>query len=127
MRRYSVGTISEGAIKYFFIRDCETMEIMLLPSKYLKHKTKANRSPNTVKRAAFAICYYLEYLKEIPMEATQVYGLDYEKQNEHFVNFLHWQSREPQAGGQPEGDQQWDLQRIPGGCVQVLSFCRGGA
>lgn len=102
MRRYSVGTISEGATKYFFIRDCETMEIVLLPSKYLKHKTKANRSPNTVKRAAFAICYYLEYLKEIPMEATQVYGLDYEKQNEHFVNFLHWLK----AGNHKQEDNQ---------------------
>lgn len=102
MRRYSVGTISEGATKYFFIRDCETMEIVLLPSKYLKHKTKANRSPNTVKRAAFAVCYYLEYLKEIPMEATQVYGLDYEKQNEHFVNFLHWLK----AGNHKQEDSQ---------------------
>lgn len=90
MRQYSVGTISENATKYFFIRDCETMDIALLPSKYLKHKTKSNRSPNTVKRAAFAICYYLEYLKVIPMEITQVYDLNFERQNEHFVSFLHW-------------------------------------
>lgn len=91
-----------GRKKEAGIRDCETMEIVLLPSKYLKHKTKANRSPNTVKRAAFAICYYLEYLKEIPMEATQVYGLDYEKQNEHFVNFLHWLK----AGNHKQEDSQ---------------------
>lgn len=71
MRIYSVETVAEGAVKYYFIRDCETMEVMLLPSKYLKHKTKSNRSPNTVKRAAFAICYYLEYLKEIPMEIPE--------------------------------------------------------
>lgn len=90
MRQYAVGTIAEGATKYFYIRDCETMDVVLLPSKYLKHKTKSNRSPNTVKRAAFAICYYLEYLKEIPMEIEQVYKLDYEKQSEHFVDFLHW-------------------------------------
>lgn len=90
MRIYSVETVAEGAVKYYFIRDCETMEVMLLPSKYLKHKTKSNRSPNTVKRAAFAICYYLEYLKEIPMEIPEVYRLEYEKQNEHFVDFLHW-------------------------------------
>lgn len=90
MRRYAVGTIAEGATKYFYIRDDETMDVVLLPSKYLKHKTRSNRSPNTVKRAAFAICYYLEYLKEIPMEIEQVYQLDYEKQTEHFVDFLHW-------------------------------------
>lgn len=90
MRRYAVGTIAEGATKYFYIRDDETMDVVLLPSKYLKHKTRSYRSPNTVKRAAFAICYYLEYLKEIPMEIEQVYQLDYEKQTEHFVDFLHW-------------------------------------
>ncbi|MBS6955424.1 MAG: tyrosine-type recombinase/integrase [Enterocloster asparagiformis] len=90
MRQYAVGTIAEGATKYFYIRDCDTMDVVLLPSKYLKHKVKSNRSPNTVRRAAFAICYYLEYLKEIPMEIPEVYKLDYEKQNEHFVDFLHW-------------------------------------
>lgn len=90
MRQYAVGTIAEGATKYFYIRDCDTMDVVLLPSKYLKHKVKSNRSPNTVRRAAFAICYYQEYLKEIPMEIPEVYKLDYEKQNEHFVDFLHW-------------------------------------
>ena len=90
MRRYSVENILEGAATYFFIHDLETMEIVLLPSKYLKHKTKANCSPNTVRRSAFAICYYLEYLEEIPMEITQVYELDFEKQSDHFVDFLHW-------------------------------------
>ena len=90
MRRYSVENISEGVVTYFFIRDQETMEIVLLPSKYLKHKTRANRSPNTVRRSAFAVCYYLEYLKEIPMEITQVYGLDFERQSGHFVDFLYW-------------------------------------
>lgn len=74
MRRYKVETISEGAEKYFFIRECDTMDIVLLPTKHLKHKTKSNRSPNTVRRSAFAICYYLEYLNEIQMEIPQVYA-----------------------------------------------------
>ena len=100
MRRYSVENISEGAVTYFFIRDLETMEIALLPSKYLKHKTKANCSPNTVRRSAFAICYYLEYIKEIPMEITQVYELDFEKQSELFVDFLYWLK----AGNHRAGD-----------------------
>ncbi|MCQ5144530.1 tyrosine-type recombinase/integrase [Enterocloster bolteae] len=90
MRQYSVESVDEGTVKYYYIRNCESMEIVLPPSKYLKHKIKSNRSPNTVKRAAFAICYYLEYLKELPMEITEVCGLDFERQNEHFVNFLHW-------------------------------------
>lgn len=90
MRRYKVETLVEGTVKYYFIRDCETLDIVYFPSKYLKYKIKSHRSPNTVKRAAFAICYYLEYLKEIPMEIPQVYELDLEKQNDHFVNFLYW-------------------------------------
>ena len=90
MKRYKVETISENVEKYFLIRDCDTMDIVLLPTKYLKHKIKANRSPNTVRRSAFAICYYLEYLNEIQMEMPQIYELDFERQNEHFVNFLYW-------------------------------------
>ena len=90
MRQYAVETITEGTTKYFFIRDCETMDIVLLPSKYLKHKIKSNRSPNTVRRSAFAICYYLEYMKDKQMEVTQVYELKFEQQNEHFIKFLYW-------------------------------------
>ncbi len=63
MRKYVVDTLTEGRVKYFFIRDCESMDIVLLPSKYLK---------------------------EIPMEIEQVYKLGFESQNEHFINFLHW-------------------------------------
>ena len=90
MRRYAVETIMDGTVKYYFIRDCETLEIVTLPSRYLKHKIKSKRSPNTVKRSAFSICYYLEYLEELSMEITQVCGLDLERQNDHFVDFLHW-------------------------------------
>lgn len=110
MRRYAVERISEGAVTYFFIRDRESMEIVLLPSKYLKHKIKANRSPNTVRRAAFAICYYLEYLREIPMEITQVYELNYEKQSEHFVDFLHWLK-----AGNHRSDKEKNLKTIHNG------------
>lgn len=72
MKRYKVETISENTEKYFLIRDYDTMDIVLLPTKYLKHKIMSNRSPNTVRRSAFAICYYLEYLNEIQMEIPQV-------------------------------------------------------
>ena len=39
--------------------------------------TKANRSPNTIRRSAFAICYYLEYILEKQMKVGDVYQLDY--------------------------------------------------
>ena len=53
---YKVETIKDGTEKYFFIRNLETMSIEELPSKYLMHKIKCKRSPNTVKRTAFSIC-----------------------------------------------------------------------
>ncbi len=90
MKRYSVEIVEEAATKYFYIQDCETMEMELLPSKYLMHKVRSNRSPNTIKRAAFALCYYLEYLSEKGMDTTQVCQLPYDEQNEHFVRFLYW-------------------------------------
>ena len=57
MKRYKVETQREGSVKYFFIRDMESLEIVLLPSKYLMHQVRANRSPNTIRRNAFALAY----------------------------------------------------------------------
>ncbi len=90
MKRYQVGMIKDVSMKYFYIRDLETMDIVELPTKYLTYKIKSKRSPNTVRRSAFAILYYLEYLQEKEMEVTDVYGLPYDKQTEHFVSFLYW-------------------------------------
>lgn len=90
MKRYKVEMQKEGTGRYFYIRDMKTYEIALLPTKYLMHKTRCNRSPNTVRRAAFAISYYMEYEAQIGQELTDVYALPYDKQTEHFVNFLHW-------------------------------------
>ena len=87
---YKVETIKDGTEKYFYIRDLDTMAIEELPSKYLMHKIKCRRSPNTVKRSAFAICCYMGYMEEKEMELTEVYQLGYEKQTEHFVDFLYW-------------------------------------
>lgn len=125
MKRYSVETAVEAATRYFYIQDCETMEMELLPSKYLMHKVKSNRSPNTEKRSAFALCYYLEYLSEKQMEIPEVCLLAYDEQNEHFVRFLYWLKT---GRHKKENDisKQWNLQRIFKRCVQVLSFYGGG-
>lgn len=87
---YKVEMIKETAEKYFYIRNPESMEIAELPTRYLMHKIRCRRSPNTVKRSAFAICYYLGYMEEKEMGVTDVYRLSYEEQTEHFVNFLYW-------------------------------------
>ena len=90
MKRYKVETQREGSVKYFFIRDMESLEIVLLPSKYLMHQVRANRSPNTIRRNAFALAYYWEYLLENDKKAEDIYAMDYETQYDYFAEYLKW-------------------------------------
>lgn len=90
MKRYKVETQKEGSVRYFFIRDMESLEIVLLPSKYLMHQVRANRSPNTIRRNAFALAYYWEYLLENEKQAEDIYEMDYETQYDYFAEYLKW-------------------------------------
>ena len=90
MKKYAMEMTKDGTTKYFFIRNLETYEIEILPTRYLTHKTRANCSPNTIRRSAYAICYYMEYLCEKQMMLTDVYGLSYEDQYDFFTDYLHW-------------------------------------
>ena len=47
MKRYAVKVLTEGKRKFYYIQDNETYDVVLYPSKFLKHKIDANRSPNT--------------------------------------------------------------------------------
>lgn len=87
MKRYSVEMVRDASVKYYYIRDNETMGIVELPSRYLKHKTMSKRSPNTVRRSAFSILYYLDTRD---MGITDIYSLPYDRQTEHFTKFLEW-------------------------------------
>lgn len=100
MGKYSVQIQKDGTTKYYFIRNLETYEIELLSAKYLTHKTRSNRSPNTIRRCAFSIAYYLEFLSIKGMKVSDVYKLDYAVQSEHFVKFLNWLK----AGNHREND-----------------------
>ncbi len=82
MKRYKVETQREGSVKYFFIRDMESLEIVLLPSKYLMHQVRANRSPNTIRRNAFALAYYWEYLLENEKKAEDIYAMGEKDRNQ---------------------------------------------
>ena len=90
MKRYVVDFATEGKQKLFYINDTESFDIVLLPSKYLKHKTDANRSPNTIRRIALSLCYYLNYLSQIETELMEVDKLNFEEQSRHFSQFLYW-------------------------------------
>lgn len=72
-------------------KEVENMKsIVLLPTKYLMHKIRSKCSPNTVRRSALAILYYLEYIHEKKKELTDVYQMPYVEQTNHFVEFLYW-------------------------------------
>lgn len=90
VKQYAVKALTEGRHKLFYIQDNESYEIVLHPSKYLKYKIDTNCSPNTVRRIAFALSYYMEYLSQQELELIEVGELGYEEQNRHFVQFLYW-------------------------------------
>ena len=88
--RYTVDFAAEGKRRLYYIKDSETFDVALLPTKYLKHKTDANRSPNTIRRIALSLCYYLNYLSQTGTKLTEVDGLSFEEQSRHFGQFLYW-------------------------------------
>ena len=91
MKRYKVEMQREGSVKYFIYTGYGNhWKFVLLPSKYLMHQVRANRSPNTIRRNAFALAYYWEYLLEEEHEAEDVYGMDYETQYDFFAEYLKW-------------------------------------
>lgn len=90
MNPYTVERIQDGSVTYFFIRCMEDMSIMPLPTKYLTHMTRARKSPNTVKRIAFSISYYMSYLEDKEIMLGDVSELAYSEQHTHFTNFLYW-------------------------------------
>lgn len=80
----------ELAAGTYHVTPIETLDIVLLPTKYLMHKIRSKCSPNTVRRSALAILYYLEYIHEKKKELTDVYQMPYVEQTNHFVEFLYW-------------------------------------
>ena len=90
MEDYRVVSEMDGTVQCFYICETDTLEMVLDPSRYLMHKTMSNKSPNTVRRNAYSLAAYLEYLKTLDKTADQVIAMEYEEQSSHFVKFLHW-------------------------------------
>ena len=90
MGRYQVKMEQDGSRKYYYICNTDSMDIELYPSKYLTHKVRAKQSPNTVRRAALALTYYLQFMDMKEMGLTDVYQLGFEQQYKHFTDFLDW-------------------------------------
>lgn len=90
MAQYEVGVQMEKLDKYYFIREKDSMDIVFLPSKYLMHKKRIKLSPNTIRRSAFAIAYYLNFMEENKLHLEDVYRMKYTDQHEHFTDYLIW-------------------------------------
>lgn len=89
MNQYFVDSVSDAENIYYYIYTND-LSIIKEPTKYLKHKVRTHCSPNTVKRIAYAITYYLTYLTEQKLTINLVLEMNYSEQYEHFVNFLQW-------------------------------------
>lgn len=72
----------------FLLKDDETLLDMEMG--YLEHKKKTNASPNTIRRIAYSLSYYLEYLKKAGLTLLDVLSLTYAGQHEHFCNYLDY-------------------------------------
>lgn len=90
MGRYYVDNVKDGKKIYYIIRSNDDSSIIKEPTKYLKHKMQQHRSPNTVRRLAYALTYYMEYLDEVEVTIQQILDMKYAEQHEHFVSFLNW-------------------------------------
>ncbi len=88
--KYQVRMLRKGSKQFFYIQDSETLDLILLPTKYLKYKTECGCSPKTIRRNALSLCYYLGYIQEKGMDVTAVVELPFEEQNQHFLEFLRW-------------------------------------
>lgn len=90
MNPYSVESVQEQGKRYFYIYRKKDMAILELPTRYLKYKTRANCSPNTVKRNAFSISYYMYFLNQENCTVQDVFDMNFEKQHRHFTDFLDY-------------------------------------
>lgn len=90
MKLYEVDKIIDRKKTYYFLREKESMMIETLPTMYLSHRVRANVSPNTVRREAYSLSYYMDYLGEREQEVTDIYKMPYEEQHQVFTDFLQW-------------------------------------
>ncbi|MBC6679590.1 tyrosine-type recombinase/integrase [Zhenpiania hominis] len=90
MKFYQVESIKEQEIVYYIIRRMTDFCMLPEESQYLAYRIRTNLSPNTVKRAAFSIMYYCEFLKQKDLRKEEIWQLSFAFQHEHFIEFLNW-------------------------------------
>ncbi len=87
---YKVAKVKDGRREYFYIYDSVSGQISDLATRYLKYRTDLHVSPNTVRRNAYSVALYINYLDFRKLSMEDVCGMNYEKQSFHFVSFLDY-------------------------------------
>ena len=90
MAKYIMDMQTDKKEEFYFIREKESHDIVYLPSKYLMHKKRSKLSPNTIRRSAFILSYYLNFMDELDLHLDDIYQMNYMDQHEHFTDFLIW-------------------------------------
>ena len=90
MNSFIPDRIREGTKIWFLIRCAADHSIEPLSTRYLVFRTKTKASPNTVKRIAFSVSYYLTYLDILHQDTNGVLLSGFTEQFEHFTSFLEW-------------------------------------
>ncbi|MCR5728498.1 MAG: tyrosine-type recombinase/integrase [Lachnospiraceae bacterium] len=90
MKKYIFENCIFNGKSEFWIVDKETLILDPLTSKYLKHRTAQKRSPNTIRSIGIHIAAYKNFLEEIEVSESEVFGMSYSKQTEHFCRFRDW-------------------------------------
>ena len=90
MGHYYIDRVRDNTRIYFVVRSSDDSSIIAEPTKYLKHKLNQRRSPNTVRRLAYGLTFYLNYMDETRMTVREVLEMKYVEQHEHFTGFLNW-------------------------------------
>lgn len=83
-------TLVDGRKTYYYLQDNDDFQILIQPSKYLKHKVNQNCSINTVRQIAFSLSYYFNYLNEQGTDTETVLKMNYAMQQRHFMEYLYW-------------------------------------
>ena len=62
MAKYISGSAKKGTTTYYFVKDAVTGKLDTDCTRYLKHKVRQNRANNTIKRIAYILPFYMNYL-----------------------------------------------------------------
>lgn len=79
--------IENTDVSYSIKGDSKKTEII---NEYLEYKKNTYASPNSIRRCAYSLCYYLRFLEREELEVISIIALSYKEQHEHFAAFLQY-------------------------------------